>query len=181
VRIIGGLWRGKTLFTPADDRIRPTADRTREAVFNLLAHRPDLLLLTGAHVLDGFCGTGAFALECLSRGAARALGVDSSASSLALARRNAERLGASLELLRADMSRLPERSAFPFTHVYLDPPYGKELAEPTLASLRKGWLVENAIVLVEQDMRDPVLHATGYALTEQRTYGRARISLLRPI
>src|SRR6188474_1055187 len=136
MRIVGGRLRGRALAAPKSQAIRPTADRLRESLFNVLAHAygdP----VTGARVLDLFAGTGALGLEALSRGAAFALLVDDAAEARALLRENVAALGLGgvSRIFRRDATRLgPAHPLEPFALVFLDPPYGKGLAEKALVS-----------------------------------------------
>src|SRR6202008_2293809 len=149
MRVVGGRLRGRNLASPASREIRPTADRLRESVFNILMHAygdP----ITGARVLDLFAGTGALGVEAISRGAAFALFVDNGAEARALLRNNVEALalGGVTKVFRRDATNLgPAHPVEPFSLVFLDPPYGKGLAEHALASLRDGgWLTTEALV-----------------------------------
>src|SRR6478735_1691848 len=153
MRIVGGQLRGRALAAPKSQDIRPTADRLREALFNILTHAyadP----VTGARVLDLFAGTGALGLEAVSRGAAFALFVDDGAEARALLRQNVEALGlaAITKIFRRDATKLgPAHPVEPFSLVFLDPPYGKGLAEKALDSAREGgWLTKDALILVEE-------------------------------
>jgi 16S rRNA (guanine966-N2)-methyltransferase len=156
MRIVGGRWRGRALTAPKSQAIRPTADRLRESLFNILAHAygdP----ITGARVLDLFAGTGALGLEALSRDAAFVLFVDDGAEARALLRGNVEALGAggATRVFRRDATRLgAAHPVEPFSLVFLDPPYGRGLAEKALASARDGgWLAPGALVVVEEAAR----------------------------
>src|SRR5712675_2722777 len=153
MRIVGGRLRGRALAAPKSQAIRPTADRLREALFNILVHAygdP----ISGARVLDLFAGTGALGLEALSRGAAFALFVDDGAEARALLRQNVEALGlaAVTRIFRRDATKLgPAHPVEPFSLVFLDPPYGKGLAEKALVSAREGgWLTDDALIVVEE-------------------------------
>src|ERR671931_939003 len=153
MRIVGGHLRGRTLAAPKSQAIRPTADRLRESLFNILVHAygdP----VTDARVLDLFAGTGALALEALSRGAAFALFVDDGAEARALLRENIATLGLGgvTRVFRRDASRLGAAHPIePFSLVFLDPPYGHGLAEKALASARAGgWLTGDALIVVEE-------------------------------
>jgi 16S rRNA (guanine966-N2)-methyltransferase len=181
VRIVAGTHRGRAIAAPDDQRIRPTSDRIRESVFNILQHRLDGL--SGKRVLDGFAGTGALGLEALSRGAALAAFWDSDRTALALARRNAESLGLSgrASFRLADATRPPKADAG-FDLVLLDPPYGKGLAGAALAALDKaGWLAPGALAMIEADKSQPETIPPGFALCDSRTYGRTLISLISRI
>src|SRR6476619_2210306 len=151
MRIVGGRFGGRALLAPKSQAIRPTADRLRESLFNILVHAygdP----VTGARVLDLFAGTGALGLEAISRGAAFALFVDDGAEARALLRQNVEALGvaAVAKIFRRDATRLgPAHPVEPFSIAFLDPHYGKGLAEIALASAREGgWLTDDSLVVV---------------------------------
>src|SRR5213082_3795928 len=144
MRIVGGRLRGRALAAPKSQAIRPSADRLREALFNILVHAygdP----ITGARVLDLFAGTGALGIEAISRGAAFALFIDNGTEARALLRNNVEALGLGgmTKVFRRDATSLgPAHPMEPFSLVFLDPPYGRGLADRALASLRDGgWLV----------------------------------------
>jgi 16S rRNA (guanine966-N2)-methyltransferase len=179
MRIVAGSHRGRPLETPADQRIRPTSDRIRESLFNILDHR--LHGFAGKRVLDGFAGTGALGLEALSRGAASALFIDKDRDALALARRNAAALGLipKADFRLADLTRPPQPTTR-FDIVLLDPPYGQGLAGAALAALAAaGWLAPGAIAVVEADRGQPETIPDGFATLDERDYGRTRITLLR--
>src|ERR671931_2804251 len=153
MRIVGGHLRGRTLAAPKSQAIRPTADRLREALFNILLHAygdP----VSGARVLDLFAGTGALGLEALSRDAAFALFVDNGAEARALLRENiaALGLGGAARVFRRDAAKLGAAHPLaPFSLAFLDPPYGRSLAEAALASARAGgWLIPGALAGVEE-------------------------------
>jgi len=184
MRVIAGRLRGLALEAPADARIRPTADRVRQAVFDVLAHRFGVgaaAPLQDARVLDAFCGTGAMGLEALSRGAASCVFLDVDAEAIALAERNARRarLGASARFVRADATH-PAPAPQQATLVFLDPPYGTELAAPALVALAAaGWIAPGALVVVELGDRATLDPPPGFATLDTRRHGRARIVLLR--
>lgn len=184
MRIIAGKHRGLALESPASDAIRPTGDRARQALFNILEHRFGLGAaspLQGAVVLDVFCGSGALGLEALSRGATRCHFIDKDATAVALAERNAGRAKetAACRFVLRDATRLPQAPEAA-TLAFLDPPYGEGLAEAALAALRdKGWLAPGAIVSVESGPRDRFATPPGFATIDERRYGKARIALLR--
>src|SRR5215470_1341425 len=143
MRVVGGELKGRNIAAPSSRDIRPTADRLRESVFNILVHAygdP----ISGARVLDLFAGTGALGIEAISRGAAFTLFVDNGTEARALLRNNVEGLGLGglTKVFRRDAANLgPAHPVEPFSLVFLDPPYGKGLAEKALASLRDGgWL-----------------------------------------
>ena len=182
MRIVGGALRGRKLLSPEDQAIRPTADRVRQSVFNILAHGIGDFGIDGARVIDLFAGTGAMGLEAMSRGASFCLFVDESAESRGLVRSNADALGLTgqTRLFRRDATRLGPSSAGRFDLAFLDPPYGKGLAEKTLAELRNGgWLKEGAVLVVEESeggFRDVPI---GYVLVDRRSYGDTEVVVLR--
>ena len=182
MRIVGGRLRGRALATPKSQGIRPTADRLREALFNILIHAygdP----ITGARVLDLFAGTGALGLEAVSRGAAFALFVDDGAEARALLRQNVEALGlgAITRIFRRDATKLgPAHPVEPFSLVFLDPPYGKGLAEKALVSAREGgWLTDNALIVIEEAVEAGFKAPEGYEEIERRKYDDTEFIVLR--
>ena len=182
MRIVGGRWRGTALANvgkgdPAA-HLRPTSDRVRESLFNVLTQGRHGDLVTGAHVLDLFAGTGALGLEALSRGAASATFAETGRPALALLDRNLARLKPdAARVLRADATRLPPAPA-PAALVFLDPPYGKALGERALASAdAQGWTAPGTHAAWEEasEMAPP----PGWLLVEARRYGGTWITLLR--
>jgi 16S rRNA (guanine966-N2)-methyltransferase len=182
MRIVGGRWRSRALAAPKSQSVRPTADRLREALFNVLVHGygdP----VTGARVLDLFAGTGALGLEALSRGAAFALFVEAGAEARALIRENVAALGAAgyTRIFRRDAARLGDAHPLePFSLVFLDPPYGHALAERALASARAGgWLAPAALVVVEEAADAGFQAPDGFAEIERRRYDDTQFIFLR--
>jgi 16S rRNA (guanine966-N2)-methyltransferase len=182
MRIVGGRLRGRTLASPASRDIRPTADRLRESVFNILMHAygdP----VSGARVLDLFAGTGALGIEAISRGAAFALFVDNGAEARALLRNNVEALalGGVTKVFRRDATNLgPAHPVEPFSLVFLDPPYGKGLAETALGSLREGgWLTPDALLVVEEATTATFKAPEGFEELERRAYDDTEFVFLR--
>ncbi len=182
MRIVGGRLRGRALAAPRSAAIRPTADRLRETVFNVLVHAygdP----VTDARVLDLFAGTGALGLEALSRGAAFALFVDEGAEARALIRENiaALGLGGVSRIFRRDATRLGSAHPLaPFTLVFLDPPYGQGLARQALAAARAGqWLAPNALIVVEEAATVDFAAPEGFDELERRRYDDSALILLR--
>ena len=174
--------RGRALAAPKSQAIRPTADRLREALFNIITHAygdP----VTGARVLDLFAGTGALGLEAISRGAAFALFIDDGAEARALLRQNVETLGlaAVTRIFRRDATKLgPAHPVEPFSLTFLDPPYGKGLAERALASAREGgWLTNDALVVVEESVAAAFKSPEGFEELERRSYDDTEIVFLR--
>lgn len=189
MRITGGHYRGRSVAAPPGLATRPTADRARQAIFNVLEHAAWSPGLSGARVIDLFAGSGALGLEALSRGAAACLFVDTDEGARAAIRDNLETLdpkGGLLgrsRILRRDAALLGERSTAgfePFAFAFIDPPYGKGLGERALSTLAGGsWLAPGAVCVLEQGVgeADPV--APGFQAIDARRYGAARIELLR--
>lgn len=184
MRIVAGRHRGRRLEAPAGGDIRPTGDRVREALFDILAHAAFAggggWTLAGVRVLDAFAGSGALGLEALSRGAAHATFMDTATAALAAVRRNADRLGEGerATLLRADPARPPAAPA-PCALVLMDPPYRSGLAGPALQALKaQGWLAEDAIAVVELAAREDFAPPPGLVVADSRTYGAARLVFL---
>jgi 16S rRNA (guanine966-N2)-methyltransferase len=182
MRIVGGRLRGRALAAPKSQAIRPTTDRLRESLFNILMHAyadP----ISGARVLDLFAGTGALGLEAISRGAAFALFVDDGAEARALLRQNVEALSlaAVARIFRRDATKLgPAHPVEPFSLAFLDPPYGKGLAEKALTSARDGgWLTEDALIVVEESADAGFRAPDGYAEIERRKYDDTEFVVLR--
>jgi len=181
MRIVGGRLRGRALAAPKSLAIRPTADRLRESLFNILMHAygdP----VGGARVLDLFAGTGALGLEAISRGAAFAQFVDDGVEARALQRQNVEALGvaAITRIFRRDATKLgPVHPVEPFSLAFLDPPYGMGLAEQALVSAREGgWLTNDALIVVEEIVsafRTP----DGFEEAERRKYDDTEFAFLR--
>lgn len=183
MRVVGGRLKGRVLKGPSGQGIRPTSDRLRESVFNILAHRSEDVI-EGARVLDLFAGTGALGVEALSRGASHALFVDDGAEARALLRANIESLGLGgvTRIFRRDATRLGDAPAEPFTLAFLDPPYGKGLVEPALAGLRDGgWLALGANVVVEESAAAELGAVEGFEMVEQRAYGDTQVVFLRRV
>ena len=182
MRVVGGRLKGRNLASPTSREIRPTADRLRESMFNILVHaygNP----VEGARVLDLFAGTGALGIEAISRGAAFALFVDNGAEARALLRNNVEALGLGgvTKVFRRDATNLgPAHPLPPFSLAFLDPPYGKALAETALASLRDGgWLVPGALLVVEEAKAAAFSAPEGFAELERRAYDDTEFVFLR--
>lgn len=182
MRIVGGEWRGRRLAAPKGEGIRPTSDRLREALFNVLAHAYDDPV-EGATVLDLFSGTGALAFEALSRGAAHALLVDDGREAGGLIRDTIAALGCGsrARLIRRDATRLGPSADPPATLAFCDPPYGRNLAPAALtAAAQGGWLAANALVLVEEAANaGPVLPESAFRELERRAYGETAVTFAR--
>jgi 16S rRNA (guanine966-N2)-methyltransferase len=173
MRIVGGRLRSRPLASPKTDAVRPTADRLREALFNILTHSygdP----VAGARVLDLFAGTGALGIEAISRGAAYALFVDEGVEARALLRDNIETLGLGgvTRIFRRDATRLgPAHPLEPFSLVFVDPPYAKGLAEKALTSAQGGgWLNPGALIVVEEAAGAGFKTPEGFEELERRKY-----------
>lgn len=182
MRIVGGEFRGRTLAAPQSQSIRPTSDRLRESLFNVLAHGYDDPV-AGAHVLDLFAGTGALGLEALSRGAAYALLVDEGVEARGLIRRNIEALGLTgrSKLLRRDATRLgPAGTLGPFDLIFADPPYRRGLGELALrAALVGGWLATGALIVLEEAADVEVSTPAGFEQIEHREAGETQLLFYR--
>src|SRR5580693_5726640 len=182
MRVVGGSLRGRTLAAPKSQTIRPTADRLREALFNILVHAYDNPI-AGARVLDLFAGTGALGIEALSRGAAFTLFVDDGAEARALLRENVATLGlgGTSRIFRRDATKLgPAHPVEPFALAFLDPPYGKGLAERALISARAGgWLLRDALIVVEEATKAKFSVPEGFTELERRGYDDTEFVMLR--
>jgi 16S rRNA (guanine966-N2)-methyltransferase len=183
VRIVAGKFRGRPLAAPQDDRTRPTSDRVREATFNILAHGVPGFSIAGAKVLDLFAGTGALGLEALSRGAAFCLFVEEDAAARALIRRNVEALGltGATKIFRRDAADLgPAGRNGGFVLAFLDPPYGRGLAERALASAAAGgWLAEGAIAVIEERKGEALVLPAAFVQLDQRIWGDTQMVFAR--
>ncbi|MCF8495647.1 MAG: 16S rRNA (guanine(966)-N(2))-methyltransferase RsmD [Alphaproteobacteria bacterium] len=180
MRIVSGKYGGRRLLAPKNQDIRPTSDKVRGALFNMLQSRG---LIAEAVVLDVFSGTGALGLEALSRGAASCLFIDKNREPLDLARQNVQALGATgVDFLLKDATKLPLRpdGRFPATLVFLDPPYGKGLAPPARDLLHRGsWLAQDAYIVAETEKAftaDAFLPP--FTVLDERIYGDTKVFLL---
>jgi len=182
MRVVGGRLRGRAIAAPKSKTIRPTADRLRESLFNILIHAfadP----VTGARVLDLFAGTGALGIEALSRGAEFTLFVDNGAEARALLRENvtALGLGGASKIFRRDATQLGEaHPVAPFSLAFLDPPYGQGLAAAALAGARAGgWLTPEALIVVEEAIRAKFAAPEGFHEIHRRLYDDTEFIFLR--
>jgi 16S rRNA (guanine966-N2)-methyltransferase len=182
MRVVGGRLRGRTLSAPKSQAIRPTTDRLRESLFNILIHAygdP----ITGARVLDLFAGTGALGIEAISRGASFTLFIDDGAEARALLRGNvtALGLGGATRIFRRDATKLgPVYPVEPFSLVFLDPPYGEGLGEKALASARAGdWLAANALMIIEEAKLARFAVPEGFSELERRSYDDTELIFVR--
>lgn len=179
MRIVAGRFKGTALASPKSQAIRPTSDRTREAVFNILAHGFKRDVVEGARVLDLFAGSGALGLEALSRGAAFCVFVDEGAEARGLIRQNIEKTRATgiTKVFRRDAAKLGEAGRIqPFDLVFLDPPYGKGLGEKALSSaLKGGWLAEDALLVLEEAVGADIAQLEGFEALDRRTFGDTQV------
>ncbi|MBT3915564.1 MAG: 16S rRNA (guanine(966)-N(2))-methyltransferase RsmD [Rhodospirillaceae bacterium] len=183
MRIVGGKNRGRALKAPKGQATRPTSDRTRESVFNILTSR-----LGGGFqdlsVVDLFAGTGALGLEALSRGARQALLVDNDRAAIKIIEENVRELGEAdnvtiLKREATNLGPLPAQS-IPAGLVFLDPPYNQSLVEPALISLQdNNWLAEDALCIVEMDAKETIVIPDIFTMVDQRKYGKAAIHILK--
>ena len=179
MRVVGGALRGRALAAPASERVRPTTDRVRESLFNVLAHNhPEVF---EGRVLDLFAGTGALGIEALSRGAPAALFVDSSAEGRALVRRNVDALGLGgrAKISRRDAAALgPLGRDRPFGLAFADPPYGRGLGERAAAALVEGsWLEPGALLVLAEEARSLPAALPGFERVDERRFGTSAIAL----
>lgn len=182
MRIVGGRFKGRSLSGPSSNATRPTSDRLREALFNVLAHAygdP----ADGARVLDLFAGTGALGLEALSRGAKFTVFVDEAAEPRGLIRANVEALGLGgvTRIFRRDATKLGTAFANDaFDLVFCDPPYGRGLAVAALISARDGgWLAPEALIIVEESVEAAFAAPEGFEELERRRYDTSELIFLR--
>jgi 16S rRNA (guanine966-N2)-methyltransferase len=189
MRIVGGRYRGRALAAPAGQATRPTGDRARQAVFNVLEHAAWSPGLQGARVIDLFAGSGALGLEALSRGADFCLFVETDTAARGAIRDNLEALAPDGALFgrsrihrrdATDLGRKPAGDGAPFDLAFLDPPYARGLGERALASLaRDGWLKPGAICVFERGATEPDPAPADFEMLDARRYGAARVLVLR--
>jgi 16S rRNA (guanine966-N2)-methyltransferase len=176
VRIVGGSLAGRVLRAPAGQSTRPTSEKVREAIFNILGSRTDF---EGAHVLDMFAGSGAMGIEALSRGAAHATFIDKDKTALEVLRKNLAELAlAEVTVLAQDaIAAVKRATAVPWRLVFVDPPYASDLAERAVLALPRESLANDARVVIEHDRRHVPPDALGSLLrTDQRRYGDTLVS-----
>jgi 16S rRNA (guanine966-N2)-methyltransferase len=185
VRIVSGQFRGKSLAAPPGAATRPTSDRARQAIFNILEHAPWSAGVRDARVIDLFAGSGALGFEALSRGAAFCLFVETDEAARGAIRENVEAMGlfGRTRVHRRDATQLGQRPGADgpaFDLAFLDPPYRKGLAEVALERLAGGgWLTAGAVAVVERAADEPPLAVPGFELLDERTYGAARVWFLK--
>lgn len=184
MRIVGGQFKGRAITAPPGRDTRPTGDRAREAVFNILAHAPWSAGVAGRRVLDLFAGSGALGLEAMSRGASFALFVETEAAARGTIRDNIEALGlfGNTRIHRRDATDLglkPTGLGDPFDLVFLDPPYHKGLGEQAISRLRQGhWITDDALIVFEC-ATDETPDVSGFETLDTREYGAAKVLFLR--
>jgi len=187
MRIVGGRNKGRALKAPAGRDVRPTSDRVRESVFNILLHGIDGFDIDGVTAVDVFAGTGALGLEALSRGAAHVTFIDHDRKALAVAKENAAHLKEwrNVTLLNLDATRMappPLAAKAPCGLVFMDAPYGEGLTGPALLGLaNKGWVGPGSVVVCELAADEPLDIPRVFQLIDERTYGAARIEFLRAV
>ena len=185
MRIVGGTLKGRTILTPEGRDTRPTSDRARESIFNVLAHAHWAPPLDGARIIDAFAGSGALGFEAMSRGGAFCLFVETEAAARGCIRDNVEafQLFGNTRIHRrsaTDLGPKPAGVGALFDLVFMDPPYARGLVPPALEQLKRGqWTTPNALVVAETGSHEPALVAPGWTILDERTYGAARVSFLR--
>jgi 16S rRNA (guanine966-N2)-methyltransferase len=189
LRIVSGAFRGKALAAPKGEATRPTSDRARQAIFNILEHAAWSPSLRGVRVIDLFAGSGALGFEALSRGAAFCLFVETDEAARGAIRENVEALAPNGGLFGAtrvhrrdatDLGVRPGGDGPAFDLAFLDPPYARGLGEIALEKLAAGgWLSPGAIVVFERGASEPEVAVAGYALLDARDYGAARVAFFR--
>jgi 16S rRNA (guanine966-N2)-methyltransferase len=183
MRIVSGRWKGKALVAPAGDTTRPTSDRARQAVFNIIEHASWSPGLRDARVLDLFAGTGALGLEALSRGAASCLFLDTDPNARAALSTNIEACAAGgiTRVWKRDaacLDPMPPSANGPFDLVFVDPPYNKGLDVAALTGLARGWLAQGGIIVLERGRGEGALAASGFEIVDTRDYGAAQVVFL---
>ena len=183
MRIVAGRFKGRTLKAPKDDSLRPTSDKVRQAIFNILEHGDFAPNLEGARVVDLFAGTGALGLEALSRGARYCLFIEEAAEARALIREYVEALGltGATKIWRRDAAALGGLDTLaPFDLAFLDPPYRKGLLVPAMRGMANGgWLTAGALIVAEAAEDETIPDVEGYERLDERVYGDTRIAFLR--
>ena len=182
MRIVGGKFRGRSLEAPKSDTIRPTSDRIRESLFNVLSHSYEDWL-ENSRVLDLFAGTGALGIEALSRGCRYCLFIENSIEGRGLLRQNTEDFGlqGNSKIYRRDATQLGSIEGMaPYDLVFADPPYGKGFGELAAASaLQGGWLAKGALFVLEEDKASAPSSLPGFELLQSRNYSNTTIAIFR--
>jgi 16S rRNA (guanine966-N2)-methyltransferase len=184
MRVVGGRHRGRRLIAPPGDAVRPTSDRAREALFNILSHGDFAAAgspFADENVLDAFAGTGALGIEALSRGAARAAFIETDRAALAALKRNLAALDEEdgVDIIAGDATR-PPRAKYSCALAFLDPPYRSAFAAPALEALsRMGWLAARALAVIEISSSETFAVPNGFTMIDERKYGAAKLVFLR--
>ena len=183
MRIVAGKFKGRELLGPTSIATRPTSDRVRESLFNILAHGVEGFEMEGARVMDLFAGTGALGLEALSRGAKFCQFVEESAEARGIIRKNADAFGAigQCKIWKRDATDLgPCAPQSPFELAFIDPPYGQGLGKKALQALVDGsWLTAGGMVVLEDSDAAEVAEVVGLTLVDTRIYGAACVRIYR--
>lgn len=185
MRVVGGDFKGRRLIAPEGRDVRPTSDRVRESVFNILDHADFAPDIRGASVIDVFAGSGAVGLEALSRGAAAVTFIENDDRSRAAIMKNAGSLGKAraILVLRLDATRLPpppRAASCPATVAFLDAPYDQDISGPTLLALQgRGWINADSLCVVETSSKSEFEAPRGFEVLDQRKYGAALVSFVK--
>ncbi len=184
MRVVSGRWKGKALVAPIGATTRPTSDRARQAVFNILEHAPWSTGLAGARVLDMFAGTGALGLEALSRGAVSCLFLDTDPAARAALASNIEACSAQgiTRVWKRDagcLEQMPASANGPFDLVFVDPPYDKGLDVAALVGVSRGWLAQGGVIVLERGRSEAPLTSTDFTILDSRDYGAATVVFLK--
>jgi 16S rRNA (guanine966-N2)-methyltransferase len=185
MRIVGGKFKGRAIKAPEGRDTRPTSDRARESIFNVLTHAEWAPPIEGARVIDAFAGSGALGLEAMSRGGAFCLFIETESAARGAIRDNIEMLqlfGATRIHRRSatDLGPKPAGLGAPFDIAFMDPPYGYNLVPPALDQLVKGaWITPDALIVAETSAGEAAPTTPGWTLLDERTYGAARVSFLK--
>lgn len=186
MRIVGGKFKGRALKAPEGRNTRPTSDRARESIFNVIAHAEWAPPLEGARIIDAFAGSGALGFEAISRGGSFCLFVETESGARGVIRDNVEtfQLFGITRIHRrsaVDLGPKPAGLGQPFDLVFMDPPYGYNLVPPALNQLIEGaWITADALVVAETGADEPPPETPGWTLIDDRIYGAARVSFLKP-
>lgn len=185
MRIVSGRFKGQTIAAPKGRDTRPTSDKARESLFNILEHAAFAPDLEGARIIDLFAGTGALGFEAISRGGAFALFVETDASARGAIRETVDKLslfGITRIHRRSatDLGRKPAGLGAPFDLAFLDPPYGQGLVEAALPGLIKGgWLTDDALIVAELGSKEDLAAPDGFEILDSRGYGAAKLYFLK--
>jgi 16S rRNA (guanine966-N2)-methyltransferase len=184
MRIVAGKFKGRRLLAPEGRDIRPTSDRARESIFNIIEHAPFAPEIKGASAIDVFAGTGAMGLEAMSRGAEPVTFIDLDDTARACILKNAGTMGQgrAVTVLRLDATKMPPPPRIaqcPAGYAFLDAPYDQDVSGPTLLSLlARGWVAQGSLCVVETPSDKSFDAPRGYSMEDQRKYGRAMVSFL---